>query len=77
MPGGPSYMSQDDIPIRVSPESKRLEMACRDVERAITESIRTSTLYNESISFSNLVEAYDKLAEQNRYLFFPHKRVTG
>lgn len=67
MPGCPSYMSEDDIPpsvpLRVSPESKRLEMACRDVERAISESWRTSTLYTKSISLSNLVEAFDKLAE--------------
>lgn len=62
LPGCPAYLSRSDVQTRVSPQSKRSKVECRDLEKAIAESIETCSAYNSAVSFATLAEAFTKVS---------------
>lgn len=62
LPGCPAYLSRSDVHTRVSPQSKRSKMECRDLEKAIAESIKSSSAYDSAVSFAASAEAFTEVS---------------
>ncbi|KYM93406.1 hypothetical protein ALC62_15996 [Cyphomyrmex costatus] len=63
-PNCPRYMTTNDAPKRLAPETKRMKLEHAMIEQVIERSIETEKLFNEKIGFSSLDELYAKLKER-------------